>query len=509
MSKFTQLKKRAIKEGGTSQPSNGNQCSSVLGGRADFLLILFLSLFVGVSYGLTYGNADNQQYYLLNGLKLLDSTFLSSDWFISNTTYYHRSFAYLVAAFQSLGILPWALAIINVLVIAASCWIFLTIVRAVTGRQAILVWLIFVLAFIILLRTRSVAVSALFGPALQPSTLGAFGFLGAIAAFILGRYRISGVCLAFGGAFHTNFLLLGFILFGIAYLVQSWRDRNIGYGALFIRGIWQFAPALIVFAATLPIIIDVMGLDLSSAERAEGARILFDIVVPYQYKPNNFIYSFIPYFGYSLIGLSFFNYGKKINEASRRFNLLFLTSFVLVTSATILTTVIFVNQVAHMFFWRLAPFVLVFSIIAGGVAVIHVVNAKSRQDLPRPWQCAVASTGFLMTLCYASYLCSRRSPLLIVVGIGGGFLGAMWIVRRFGLQRRLFDRVYFHRWRFLVMLFFAAIFVASATELKFRHFTLICSECRNVEEHALYKWARTTKPTSIFLVPLTLERFRL
>ena len=162
-----------------------------------YLLVLFISLLVGVSYGFAYGDLSNQQVYLIAGLKLVDAEFLAADWWASNTTHYHHGFAYLVAFFESLGILPWALAITNLLVIAFSCLTYFVIIKAVAGRRTLLVWLIMVLVFFIFLKTESVAASKLFSPSLQPSSLAAFAFLLAIATFIFGRYGLSGFCFAF------------------------------------------------------------------------------------------------------------------------------------------------------------------------------------------------------------------------------------------------------------------------------------------------------------------------
>lgn len=470
-------------------------------------LVVLLSAFIAISFGMHYGYFTNQTTYLIAGLRLFDPNFLAHDWFASETAHYHRAYAYLVAALRYLDVLPWGLALLKVAFMSLFGWLLFVIINALAGKRAIWTWLLVVLIFFVFYRTRSVALSYLFDIGGDTTMIGATFLLGAMAAFIFGRYALSGMLLAVAGLFHTNFLLLGLMLFGVAHLLVLYSERHsfAGWPQLIVRGAWQFAPALIVLAFEIPNIINTMGLDLSQDVRAEANRIIIDFRAPHHYKPMTFLGDFISFGGWCVMGLALLPGLTAETDKMRRFGDLFISGLVLVALATVLTTVVFIAPVSRLFVWRLAPFVLMMSQIIVAIAALRPFVDPSSANAPQHWQLMLASFGLVLVLMrdvIHHQLFLPPSRLIFLLACGGLLLG-LWALQVWAGKTNALHR-FFLRWRRLALPFLV-IAIAGIAVLKVNpaYFNLVCANCGDQIHRGLFDWSRGTEPDSLFLVPPT------
>lgn len=463
-------------------------------------LILLLSAIIGISSGLNFGEGSNLTVYILGGLRFFDPEFLANDWFISETGDVHKSFVFVVAALKSLDILYWGLAILKIASVCAFGWMLFVILNALIGRLSIWVWLPVMLIFFVINKTHSILGMYLTHGVVEPISLSAVFFMGAITAFILGRYTLSGLLLAVAGLFHTNLLLLGFPFFGLAYLVLGWH-RQIA------RLVWQFAPALIVLAFEIPNIIYVMGLDLSAQERSEAARILIYFTIPYHLQPLLRMAPIVVLGGWILMGLVFLPELNAETDAKRRFGSLFISASALVAVALLLTTVVFIEPVSRLMVWRLAPFVEMFALIIVMTTAARRLTDPSFGNAGRYLYMAPAAN--LIALGIYAYLQYEVEPWLKLFVFHGALFAAIGIIL-FWTGKTHALHLFFMRWQKpalpLLVLLVVGIAAARATPSKF---TLVCSSCGKQSERALFDWVHSTDRDSVFLIPISMDNFRM
>jgi hypothetical protein len=199
-------------------------------------IVVGCSLAIGLSFGLTYGgDLSNHSVYLLPGLRLARPGFLGGDWFATEVFIPHGPFEIVVALFDSLNILPWALAIANVLAIAFVAILAYRMVLRYSDDDALIAWLVFAFLFFGIHRAESFGQTYFFSSSLQPSTIATTFAVAAIYAFVRGRFFLSGVLLAIGGAFHVNYLVLFVLAFELlifslepkASSGDSWRSSGL------------------------------------------------------------------------------------------------------------------------------------------------------------------------------------------------------------------------------------------------------------------------------------------
>ncbi len=311
--------------------------------------LILLALAVALSFGLGY-NSGNQNTYLLAGNILLDPNFLLGDWLAHETIHYHENFSYLVWGLESLGLPPGHALVLFDLILKLVFLRYPYKLTRLCANNLSAVTFLLVMILLVIEQTRSVAGSYIFENILQPSSLGAlFTFIG-VYYFVAGRYVLSGFALAVAGFFHTNFLLLSFVIFGLAHVFMG--------GKLFIRRCFlQFSPMVVVLAMTLPFLLRMM-----SAENADVATSIFQFVrSPHHYNPSTFLLEFVIFTGWIVIGVVSL-YQLNIDYKFKNPILYLYGSMIAVLYiSSILSTIVFIPWVSKLFFWRLAPYSVLLS----------------------------------------------------------------------------------------------------------------------------------------------------
>lgn len=480
-------------------------------------LVALISLVAALSFGVTFGTSSNQQVYLLNGIRLVDPDFLSHDWWATETSQIHRRFAWLVAGLHAAGFLGWGLALGNVLSIGGALALIYLLIRSLDRHHALAVWLIVVLFFVAFDRTRSVAVTYLFSPSLQPSTVAMLFLIAAIAAFLRDRLWSSGALLAISGLFHSNFLILGFLFFGLANLLLTFSEFDLRQ--LVRRGFAQFLLPMTVLLIDVPHILHIVGVDLPQADRALANDVLVNIAGPHHYKPTTFLFRFVPFFGLTLLSVALFPFGQAAGATWRRFRCVYFSSIVLIVLATLLTTVVFVGFVASLFVWRLAPYAELMAHMTVGIAVLRILTGGDDEaPLYPPWRMMLAGLGSVLALGSDLIFAHPQTyPKVLLLFGGGGVVAAVWFARTWPERppRVLQAFARFVRCmtrRYAVPALALVTVSTTALVVKPGNYALICPSCVSLAELAeqeIYAWARTTPPSSQFLIPPGLSAFRL
>ena len=294
------------------------------------------------SYGLNYG-VDNQVVYFVKALAMTDPSLLHADWFTNHTTQYHRAFSFFGALLLKLNRQGWAVGIAQFLFVLLGAVVIYRLVKRIAGAgQAVAAYLI-LLSMLLLTRTSSVATSYLFDAIFQPSTLGALGSIAATLFFVEERWFESGLCLAAGGAFHANYLVLAYPVFGLAHLALGFKDLK-------PRLLSQFAPLVLVTVALSPVLLAASHTKASP----EAQEILFRVRSPHHYNPARFERNFMPFAAWQLLGIGS---GWLLHRTpnGRRLGAILCGLMVTIWAGTILTTMYQVPKVNQIFVWRLAP----------------------------------------------------------------------------------------------------------------------------------------------------------
>ncbi len=294
------------------------------------------------SYGLNYGY-DNQLVYFLKSLALTDRTVLHADWFTNHTTQYHRVFIYFGALLLKLNAKGWAVAIAQFIAVVVGALAIYRLVKRVAGEALAVASYLLLLCILFITRTSSVGASYLFDQIMQPSTLGALGSIAGTLFFVEERWLESGVCVALGGAFHANYLVLAYPIFGLAHLA-------LGFEGLKERVIRQFAPLLVVTVALSPLLLAASHTKASP----EAQEILFRVRSPHHYNPARYERNFMPFAAWQMLGIGS---GWLLHKrpSGRRLGAVLCGLMVTIWAGTILTTFYDVPKVNQIFVWRFAP----------------------------------------------------------------------------------------------------------------------------------------------------------
>ncbi len=300
------------------------------------------ALAFAASYGFNYG-FDNQVVYFLKSLALTDKSLLRADWFTNHTTQYHRVFIYFGALLLELNKKGWAVAIAQFVSVFGGALCMYRIVKNVAGAALGVAAFLFLLSMLFITRTSSVGASYLFDTIMQPSTLGALGSVAGTLFFVEERWFYSGVCLAVGGAFHANYLVLSYPIFGLAHLALGFKDLK-------KRLVEQFAPLLAVTIALSPLLLAASHTKASP----EAQEILFRIRSPHHYNPAHYERNFMPFAAWQLLGIGS---GWLIHRTpnGRRLGAVFTGLLATIWTGTILTTFVDIPKVTQIFVWRFAP----------------------------------------------------------------------------------------------------------------------------------------------------------
>ncbi|HYQ29029.1 MAG TPA: DUF6798 domain-containing protein [Polyangiaceae bacterium] len=316
------------------------------------------------SYGLTYGY-DNQFVYFLKSLTLVDDSLLRSDWFTNQTTQYHRVFIYFGAFLLKLNAHGWAVAVTQFLLVLLGALVIYRLVKRVAGSQLAVAAYLLLLSILFLTRTSSVGASYLFDTILQPSTLGALGSIAGTLFFVEERWLASGVCLAIGGAFHANYLVLAYPIFGLSHLALGFKDLQ-------RRLLLQFLPLLAITLVLSPLLLAASHTQASP----EAQEILFRVRSPHHYNPERYERNFMPFAAWQLLGIGS-GWLLHKTENGRRLGAVLCGLMLTIWTGTILTTFYDFPKVNQIFVWRFAPNADLLSQILFACALAHALG--------KPW----------------------------------------------------------------------------------------------------------------------------
>lgn len=459
--------------------------------RTFLLLAIFACSF---SFGLSYGTS-NQNTYLIHGLTLINPTFLLGDWFAHAVQHYHKNFSFVIVLVNSIGLpIPESLVFIEIILRTLALIAVYKIVYLITKKQAFTSFML-VLTLIVLERTASVAGSYIFSSILQPSSFGATFLLVGIYFFLRGDYFLSGLCIAFSGFMHTNFLLLGFVVFGIAHLFIGVKD-------IVRRMLAQFSLMLAVFAFQVPFLLDLM-----SSEHGELATYIFQFIrSPHHYVPNNYLFSFFEFFGWSILGLAGFKLLKIENEFRKKLIGLYGGLLIPIIIATVLTTIVFIPAVSKLFFWRMAPFCVLISQIIFVTAIISKSCIESKHSSTQK------VTAFLIImigilLIYRWYMHQYGITSKHFIFLTGVFAFLLSV----NFKKNIYKLFYININEKIIKLSVIAIAMFALTYYGvggLRNSTLY-NGFPGTFERELYQWTKTTNASSKFLIPPDLQNFRL
>ncbi len=467
---------------------------------AETAVCALAALLFAFTFGVNYG-FSNHNTYLIHGLQLADPDFLSADWLTSRTTDYHPFFSRLVSVLARLGILVPGVAAANVVVIAFAVLAIYGVVRMVApGRGAPAVFLV-TLGLMNFSRTSSVASTYAFTFIFQPSTLAAGALIAAMLFFLRGRYAVSGLYLGLGGLFHVNVLVISLPLFFICHLFAHGKSGTHG---LPTRLVFQLGPATLALLPHLPLLLA----NVISADAPAAREILMTVRGRHHYQPLTFLDDFVSFAIWTVLGLASLLAVIRDTPIHRRLAALFATLQLMVWSATALTTLVYVPTVAHLFFWRLAPFAVILAQLLTATAVYGLL----REPVPGTphWYLSGGTRGRLLAAAFAA-----GSVLLLAESVRAGNLRrpglflvlivalcAVALVPRLAswLRRRTLFFVWPPATAYLLLVLTAWPVLKNLPRLP--------AELRGPQRE-LFDWAGGTERDALFLVPPLLERFRL
>jgi hypothetical protein len=453
------------------------------------LIVIFAAIIVAASFGFSYGNVGNQATYLPHALNHLDPAFLQHDWLVTKTTPYHSQFLWIVWAASAVGSVGWSLAILHVILVAASLYLIYMILRQMVPTYALPAFFIAV-ALIFTDNTIAVAKSYLFSDGMQPSVLASFAWLAALLFFLQGRSLASGVVLALGGLFHANFLLLGIGAFGLAQM-------GTGQEKLGERLCRQVLPSILLLLPSLPLILSVAGGDGAALSR----DIFLRIRSPHHYLPVTFLTDFLLWGGWALAGIGA-TLSLPASDLRQRL-LALIGSFALsVAGATLLTTAVFIPSIAQLFVWRIAPFGTILcqmAVIAYAFNLLADKTVASR--VPNKLGLALMLFGGLCVLRWFSFELPLTSFRVLGLVVALGSCVAVALSARY-LSESMGRKV--------LLLVTCLCVLVTLPNIRDRMTKAYDKSSLLDDRHfPLYNWARTTPENSVFLVPPEVEELRL
>jgi len=468
----------------------------------EYGVVALAALLFAASYGLTYGY-DNQYVYFLKALTLTDKSLLRSDWFTFHTTQYHFVFSYFGAFLLTLNKQGWAVAIMQFSLVLLGGLILYRIVKRVAGPGVSVAAYLLLLSILFVTRTSSVGTSYLFDTILQPSTLGALGSIAGTLFFVEERYLASGVCLAIGGAFHANYLVLSYPIFGLSHLALGGKD-------LLRRLILQFTPLLAITVLLSPVLLAASHTQAS----AEAQEILFRVRSPHHYNPARFERNFMPFAAWQLLGIGS---GWLLHKTpnGRRLGAVLCGLMLTIWTGTALTTFYDFPKVNQIFVWRFAPNADILSQILFACALAQALAKPSLTRLYPGVAIGLVAAGMATFGMFFRGKGYAPIPNLLLVLLGAAILARVVDLALDGLTHLLPTQASFVSelkqvlaFSPLLLGFYELYRVVPDRLVQARqHSTLLKEDGGRNDD--LYRWLREKSPKdAIFLTPPDLEGAR-
>jgi len=479
--------------------------------------IAFLfSVMAGFAYGLCSGtDCGNHETYLPLAIRTIDPGFLAFDWWAIETTHYHWAFSLLAGTLYRFSILDWGMAILNVLLVAVTLTVSFRLLRFLSVPHIWLVFVTLVAVFFLSEGFFSVAHTYLLDYGLQASSFAAAASVLALYLFVVRQNLAAGFALSLAGIFHANYLLLNIVFFGLTYgLIRPVEARRLGWKELFeIRqGAALLGPSLVVFLFTLPLIFDVQFQEVSEDIQERARFAFFDFAGELHYVPDYFLRSFVSLAAWQALGLAWTYRATDQRQLRLYLFALQIAFLVVLWIPTALTTLVFVDSISRLFFWRLAPHAVLLATI---LFLVGTVKAATSERAPLNfWEMAGSTVGIVLLASHAQnafgILSLNGMALLAVVLVPLALAGirqtpilAAWVPRQ----------AYVGPWlRGLasiacVLVLTVALTAAWSDE---RRFTLIVAAERDRDHQRLYRWVRNNTPIEAqFAVPPNMAPFRL
>jgi len=335
----------------------------------EYAVVVLVAGAFAESYGFNYG-FDNQVVYFLKSLAVANKSLFHNDWFTAHTTQYHRVFIYFGALLLKLNARGWAVAIAQTVAVLVGAIFIYRLVKRLAGPALALPAYFILMSLLFVTRTSSVAASYLFDEIMQPSTLGSLGSVAAMAFFVEERWFASGVCLALGGAFHANYLVLSYPVFGLAHLALGTKDLK-------RRLLEQFTPLVVVTLALSPLLLAASHTKASP----EAQEILFKIRSPHHYNPARYERNFMPFAAWQMLAIGS-GWLVVRTPAGRRLGAILTGLMLTVWTGTVFSTLFYIPKVVQIFVWRFAPNA---DLACGIFVAVALAQALARPSLTRAY----------------------------------------------------------------------------------------------------------------------------
>ncbi|MBL4836729.1 MAG: hypothetical protein JKY34_04055 [Kordiimonadaceae bacterium] len=473
--------------------------------------LLLIVLLAALSQGFSFADS-NQGTYLPPGIRLVDPEYLLNDRWLNSVFHYHLAFSVLVAAIHSVGFLAEGLAIANTLSVLVAFWAMYEFGKHAQIRRLIPAFLVLLILITVKGGLQTAATTFLFSSSMQASSLPTMGLILACAFFVQNRLMAVGYCLAITGLFHTNFLLLGMAFFGLTYTLLhgkqllEWRKC---FPSFFKDQCQIILPSLLVFILLLPGIMPLLSEEITP-ENAELAAWLFrDFAVPEHYKPSSYLIDFYALAGWQTLGLIWTRFACVSSSKRSQLYAIQGAFIILIWLATLLTTVVYIDVVSRLFFWRLAPFSLMISILIFTAGTLHALYSDTELTAPRLINLFLSGVALLFVartnVFYYELFSPRGSAEVFIIASLLACVVYRWVFQpRLSWLPNISPKVSSNP--ILLIILLGAVIV-SYDPIRFKLLT-------GDEEYALQKEAYTwiesnTATDAIFLIPPELRAFRL
>jgi hypothetical protein len=447
----------------------------------DISYILWFSVLFTLEIGIRNGEL-NQVFYLLDGLRRANPSFLLGDWYTWSTSHHHVIWSWLVAFFASTGILELGLtvgAVVTDVLVAISLY---SIFRALYVKP-LLPWGLSLLLFAALF-TRGIGDHQLLPTSLEPFGIASAGLVAGFSFLTWERPFAAGVCWGLAGLVHAQFAML---IMGILVLSTLTGGRRAGmsyWARLWAPFVLFSAPSLIQVALT------------ASAPMGREAFDILARVAPQHYLPWQSGWKpFALFAGTLTLGIGGIllhpprpNYGVSVPVVA---------VFVIVLASLLLGTVDafwFVNRADP---WRLSSILMLAGLACGCAALANLEFEwlRSRQGIAGA---SAMGAGIVLFLVAGT----QRLRLAVPIALFAGLASA--VTKYSPASGRTIRRI--------VATIPAILLTLGMLPVAYKETTRSHVEIRTTDpaRAPLYDWARSKAPSgSVFIIPPDWKDFRL